>query len=131
MTRTYARETVTFTQAQIDALVAEGRATYYPGLPGYVIDRKQAVRMHQIVAAPVVDTVWSSPIEDDNAAEAWLADQDRYEVPAASWDTIEAADAMGISVGEYTDGEYRDPRPASGRSAVFRKFDDILSDFGI
>ncbi|ASZ74633.1 hypothetical protein KHO57_gp058 [Mycobacterium phage Phabba] len=130
MTRTYARETVTFTQAEIDSLVADGRAQYFPGLPGYVVDRKQAVRMHQIVA-PVV--------EDDNAAEAWLAEQELAE--SSIQDYIRLADEQGISVEEYTDGEYyvnngrvfsaEERDRYSAKSRVFQKFDDILADFGI
>lgn len=132
MTRTYARETVTYTQAEIDALVRADRAVYFPGLPGYVIDKKIAVRTHQIVTAPVEE-------EDDNAAEAWLADQELAE--SSTQDYIALAEAQGVSVEEYTDGEYyvNDGRVFSAeerdrysaKSRVFQKFDDILADFGI
>lgn len=105
----YAREHLTFSQDEIDAYVAAGVAKLFTTNigPMYVVKRPEG---GSIKVTPEM-------IVDDNAAEAALAEQDRlealdYEVPAASWDTIEAADAMGISVGEYTDGEYRDPRPS-------------------
>jgi len=47
-TRVYNRQTVRWERADIEALVEAGRAQYFPGLPGYVIDKKIPVRNHQI-----------------------------------------------------------------------------------
>lgn len=46
--RIYDRETIRWEREDIDALVEAGRAQYFPGLPGYVIDKKIPVRNHQI-----------------------------------------------------------------------------------
>ena len=100
----YARELLTFDQYYLDFEVEAGRAKVFSTAKGDIYVLKLADGGSIKVTQDMID--------DGNAAEAALAAQDALDVPAASWDTIEAADAMGISVGEYTDGEYRDPRPS-------------------
>ena len=148
MTRTYARETVTYTQADIDALVDAGRAEYFAGMPGYVIDKKVAVRTHQILDRAPVSFIPQDDVaanvavalgDDDNAAEAALAAVELRE--SSIQDYIELAAAQGISVEEYTDGEYyvnngrvfsaEDRARYAAKSTVFQRFDAILADFGI
>lgn len=78
MTRTYDRETIQWERADIEALVEAGRAQYFPGLPGYVIDKKLAVRNHQIIdiftPAPkhlvLVPALNEPVVEDSKRAEA-------------------------------------------------------------
>lgn len=102
----YARENLTFTQAEIAAFVAAGAKVFGEIVVAKVDGRTVAIRPEQVIA-PAFD--------DDNAAEAELADQDRYEAQA---------DALGISVGELTDGEYEDTRPRR------KAFDaDLLAQF--
>ncbi len=104
----YARERLIFDQYYLDHEVESGRAKVFSTAKGDIYVLKLADGGSIKVTQDMID--------DGNAAEAALAAQDWAEAqesaPAASWDTIEAADAMGISVGEYTDGEYRDPRPS-------------------
>ncbi len=91
-TRLYDREIVRYDRAAIDILVEQGRAEYFPGLPGYVIDKKTPVRNHQIdEPAAVEDLAYlRSVIAEDYPHDHYLA----------------TAEAEGISVDELTDGEY-------------------------
>lgn len=115
----YARELLTFDQYYLDFEVEAGRAKVFPTAKGDIYVLKLADGGSIKVTQDMID--------DGNAAEAALAAQDAleaanlyppfavdtvYSVPAADAATIAAADAEGISVGEYTDGEYRDPRPS-------------------
>ncbi|QZE10396.1 hypothetical protein SEA_SCOOBYDOOBYDOO_45 [Mycobacterium phage ScoobyDoobyDoo] len=119
MTTRYAREARTFTQAEIDALVAEGTARSYSTLIGQIYVVKLAEGGSIKVTA---DQIVAPVVEDDNAAEAWLADQDEldylrskivdHDTEVDYLETLCAkADAQGVSVEELTDGEYSDPRP--------------------
>lgn len=84
MTRVYERQTIRWERADIEALEEAGRAQYFPGLPGYVIDKKIPVRNHQIIEGEVAPVLSDHPHDD-------------YLVAAAE---------NGTSVEEYTDGEY-------------------------
>ena len=116
----YARERLTFDQYYLDYEVECGRAKVFPTTKGDIYVLKLADGGSIKVTQDMID--------DGNAAEAALAAQDAleaanlyppfpevetvYSIPAALATLIAAADAEGVSVGEYTDGEYRDPRPS-------------------
>ena len=117
----YAREAATYTQAEIDAAVAAGTAKFFEAAGIYVLKRPEGgsvkVTRDQIVA----------PFEDDNAAEAALADAEAYFGIDEDQAYYEAkADAQGISVEELTDGEYRDSRTQTRASRAAR-IDELMA----
>lgn len=126
MTRTYERQTIRYPRSTIDQLEAEGRAVYFPGLPGYVLDKKVPVRNHQILEdeAPadldlsmgVYDNDWKIELGRIEAEDRHRNELVEYERKAA---------AEGISVGEYTDGEYESFGPDSAAEAA------LLAKFGL
>jgi hypothetical protein len=101
----YAREFLTFDQDFLDREVESGWAKVFPTAKGNIYVLKLPEGGSIKVTPNMITKVESySPwADDDNAAEASLTDQDRYEAEA---------DALGISVEEHTDGEYRDSRPS-------------------
>lgn len=126
MTRTYSRNEATYDRKLIDMMVEAGMAKSFPnGI--FVVktdDRSFAVRPHQIyeIAAEAMPVI---VIEDDNAAEADLADQDAAMDELAVYEAKAAA--LGISVEEYTDGEYTSRVCAHDRSAE----DALFAKFGV
>lgn len=99
MTRTYERETVQWERADIEALVEAGRAQYFPGLPGYVIDKKHPVRNHQIVEAEVAPTLNIPSTDEHNrvlTAEA----------------LVEELFTARHGIAEVRDGEFREDEQA-------------------
>lgn len=95
-TRTYDREIIRYDRATIDILVEQGRAVYFPGLPGYVIDKKIPVRDHQIDEPAAVEdlTYLRSLIVDHDTDVDYRSELQRQ------------AEAAGVSVEEFSDGEY-------------------------
>jgi hypothetical protein len=125
-----------YDRSVVDLFVAEGVATAFPlkdGTVNYVVKldgRTFAIKAHQIDETPVANfTILVDGVEfDDNAAEAALADEDNQMTDQQRYEA--EADALGISVGELTDGEYEDSRPSyAGRSAIFAALDDAVSSF--
>jgi len=132
MTRTYERQIIKYSRSAIDQLEAEGRAVYFPGLPGYVLDKKIPVRNHQILEdeAPFVNHSEDPDAAYERFLETRYADEHRAEEAVeranGALDHYEAAAAAaGVSVGEYTDGEYGSFGPDSAEE------DALLAKFGL
>lgn len=137
MTRTYDRETILWEQADLDALEVAGRAIRFPGLPGWVVDKKFAVRDHQIIVLePVIsdekhqanlDFLYGKIVDHDT-------DVDYRQALQAE------AEAKDVSVEELTDGEYiledgipvpAYESPEDTRAAIIREENALLARFGV
>lgn len=136
-TRIYDRETIRWEQADLDALEAAGRAVRFPGLPGYVVDKKIAVRDHQI--EPIVEVI---------SDEQHQANLDYLYGKIVDHDTdvdyrkalLAEAEAKDVSVEELTDGEYileegipvpAYESPEDTRAAIIREENALLAKFGL
>jgi hypothetical protein len=114
----YAREHLTFNQSYLDHEVEAGHAKFFPTTKGDIYVLKYAdgtsikVTPEMIVDDVAIIEAAQDALEAANLYPPFPEVETVYSVPAAPATLIAAADAEGISVGEYTDGEYRDPRPS-------------------
>jgi hypothetical protein len=131
MTTKYAREEISYDIDMLDILVAQGMAKMFVTTKGPIYVVKQIdgssvkVTGEQIVRAysdqlmaweqEQIDAANMLPIgiDEDNAAEAMLADAEAFLrdrdvelAPVASPEMEAAAARQGVSISEYTDGEY-------------------------
>jgi len=114
----YAREHLTFNQSYLDHEAEVGWAKVFPTTKGdiYVLKYPDGTSI-KVTPEMIVDDVAiieaaQDALEAANLYPPFPEVETVYSVPAAPATLIAAADAEGISVGEYTDGEYRDPRPS-------------------
>lgn len=112
MTRTYARNEARYDRKLIDMMVADGFATAFETAKGTIYVLKTDHGSVKVTADQIFDVapedqpiiLVEGEVFDDNAAEAALAEAETRDSAIQEYKKL-AADA-GMSVAEYTDGEY-------------------------
>lgn len=134
MTRTYERQTITYDRTLIDVALADGIAKAFETAKGtfYVLKTDQGT--FKVTQDQILDADYEPEFDPDAAYERFL--ETRYSDEHRAEEAVERANgaldyyeakaaAEGISVGEYTDGEYESFGPDSAAEAA------LLAKFGL